>query len=1118
MSKQDSLNKAMQLHNAGEYSAAIALYLALLKDNPEDANILNPLGVAYIQQGKPELAEPYLLKATSQAKPSADYFYNHGLCLAQLGRLNEAVDAYQKAIELKPSYPAALSNLANLRRDMGQFHEALEGYAAALSIDSKYALAFFNRGVLYERLEQLTAAQQDYQAALKFNPLLHDARCNEANLQTRLGNTKAAEAGYRKIIENEPNYLPAYINLGQLYQKKRKYAQAQDLYKKALEFNPTALPPLQGLANTAIEKRDFNEAHSIAQEIIRHYPKIPTGYIIKAEAELGLGDYLAAIRALEMARIIVPNQSEVLDKLGFAWLSYGNQRNALYYFRLALKQQPNFLNAQWHLANALLREGLYTEGLSLYETRFAMEYLHKPTPARSLSGSAWKNKQSLNGKRLFITHDTSLDLVILALRFIPTIKAQGAILSGETEAGLLPCLQRLKLFDALMDEKKRATPGLDYYCPWFSLTLALQTTLENLPHKIPYINADPHLTVQWQKKLKELPSLRLGITWRSLQSNQLIHEDLPNLSDLLSCVPSEYQLICLETDLTQEEQDCLAAHGNVHCLLQPSASLEQQLALCQAIDGVVGANTLLMHLCGALGRPGWVLLSSNPAWYYGSQETSNPWYPTLNLFRQQPGEDWQFAKTALSEALVALQNITSTSYSKIQEDITNKKFYNASSMLEPLLRLHPQADNLLNLAGRIAEATGEFKTAVTYFKQAIQQKDNEPIYYFNLGASYDGLNYHKSALAAYHKSIEINPNFYYSYSNMAADSAKIRRYHDSLKYIDLLIRFLPYDANSKFTKSLLLLTLGRYQEGWYLYEQRENINTFFPRQQLSPKLFARPRWQGQQELTNKWLVVVYEQGFGDMIMFARYLVELKKRGAKILVIMFQQLTTLFKSMPCVDRVLGPADDLPDFDYWCPIGSLPHAFKTLPHTIPTPMPYLFADKNKTHHWQKLLSGCDKKKIGIIWRGREDNIERALRKIPLNALLASLPEQFNYISLQNDILPNEIKLLEGANVAHFEQYLHDFSDTAALIEQLDLVISIDTAVAHLAGAMHKETWVLLNYSPDWRWFPSGEHSPWYPAVRLFRQKRFNHWESVLKTVGLALEEWASKPGTAKLPSRH
>ena len=325
-----------------------------------------------------------------------------------------------------------------------------------------------------------------------------------------------------------------------------------------------------------------------------------------------------------------------------------------------------------------------------------------------------------------------------------------------------------------------------------------------------------------------------------------------------------------------------------------------------------------------------------------------------------------------------------------------------------------------------------------------------------------------------------------------------KRHEEALTSYDRSIELKPDYAEAHWNKSLALLRCGLYSEGWYLYEWRWQCDSF-----NSPRRdFIQPLWSGEHPIAGKTILLHAEQGLGDTIQFCRYAKLIASRGAKVIVEVQKPLINIFKTLGEAITVVAKGDVLPKFDCHCPLLSLPLAFKTDLNTIPADIPYLFPDDKKLQEWSIKVGIKKKIRIGIVWGGSTQHKNDKNRSTSALEISKLLTNSFEWFSLQKEYRDGDRHMLERSKVNDYSNVLLDFSDTAALIYQLDLVISVDTSVAHLAGAMGKPTWVMLPYVPDFRWLWDREDSPWYPSMRLFRQATAGDWSHVVDNVSSAL----------------
>jgi hypothetical protein len=271
---------------------------------------------------------------------------------------------------------------------------------------------------------------------------------------------------------------------------------------------------------------------------------------------------------------------------------------------------------------------------------------------------------------------------------------------------------------------------------------------------------------------------------------------------------------------------------------------------------------------------------------------------------------------------------------------------------------------------------------------------------------------------------------------------------------------------------------------------------------------TQPRWLGVESLKGKTILLQAEAGLGDTIQFCRYVRQVAARGARVLLEVQRPLLKVLANVEGVHKILPKGAKLPKFDYHCPLMSLPGAFNTIQKTIPADIPYLRSDAALATRWQKRLGKKEetrKRRIGLVWSGNPAHANDSNRSVALSDLSPLLLYNAEWVSLQKEVRPGDADWLAGhTEVRHFGEQLRDFADTAALIENVDLVIAVDTSVAHLAGAMGKPLWLLLPFNPDWRWLLKRDDNPWYPTARLFRQPAIGDWGSVIATVSRSLSK--------------
>lgn len=443
--------------------------------------------------------------------------------------------------------------------------------------------------------------------------------------------------------------------------------------------------------------------------------------------------------------------------------------------------------------------------------------------------------------------------------------------------------------------------------------------------------------------------------------------------------------------------------------------------------------------------------------------------------------------------------------------------------------------------GLVLNALKDFKNALTHHDKAISLNPQSPKAWVNKGLSHSDLEQHEDALAIYEKAIALNPNFAEAWTNkgnavfalgrykesighhqkaiqikpnyaqawynLGISYTALKNYQESIASYEQAIRLKPDYAMAYWNKSLVELAIGDLRNGWQNFEAR----AFIKNSPLQTSYNLIPRLKNTSDVRGKKILIWSEQGLGDAIQFCRYVPELAKLGAEVTFIAPAALTALLGSLDGAIQITDNCNDLSNFDFQAPLMSLPLLFNTELETIPCPASYLRADSIKQDMWKERLSSNKSLRVGLVWNGgfRANQPEmwavNERRNIPLE-MISRLQYLTNieFFSLQkgdpaeSELEQNKLLVWPSNNFHNFVSELKDFSDTAALISNLDLVISVDTSTAHLAAALGKPTWILNRYDSCWRWLEDRTDSPWYPSVRLYRQETPGNWGDVLDLV--------------------
>jgi Tfp pilus assembly protein PilF len=423
---------------------------------------------------------------------------------------------------------------------------------------------------------------------------------------------------------------------------------------------------------------------------------------------------------------------------------------------------------------------------------------------------------------------------------------------------------------------------------------------------------------------------------------------------------------------------------------------------------------------------------------------------------------------------------------------------------ERALQVRPDFAFGFNNRGNALQAMGRNDEAVASFERALALKPDLTEAHNNRGNALLNLNRPEEALADYETAIAHKP-FAFALVNRGSALHYLGRIEEALDSFDRAIALQPELPEAHWNKALLCLAIGDFEQGWPAYEWRWRGAT-----DLTPREFSQPQWRGE-ELNGKTILLHAEQGFGDTIQFIRYLPMVARKGCKVILELPDSLMPLIADTDGLISMHRRGDALPAFDVHCPLMSLPLAFGTTAAAIPASVPYLRAPAERGVAWRARLAHLGKPRIGLVWSGKPSHKNDHNRSIPLSRLgpLLAVPG-VSFVSLQREYREAELPALAQLPILRLDEAITDFADTAAVIGELDLVIAVDTAVAHLAGALGRPLWLLLSHIQDWRWMHERADSPWYPSARLFRQPGIDDWDRVIAAVAQELTAFAKAGG--------
>ena len=502
------------------------------------------------------------------------------------------------------------------------------------------------------------------------------------------------------------------------------------------------------------------------------------------------------------------------------------------------------------------------------------------------------------------------------------------------------------------------------------------------------------------------------------------------------------------------------------------------------------------------------------------------------------------ALASFNDAVAGSPDFTEASYNSAVVLERLGRFEDALARCERVLAAHPSHTKALANLGNILQGLGRNAEAVASYTKALEVEPISIDVLCNQANALRHLDRRDEALWACERALELDSECIPAWFNRSRVLHDLHRYEEALAGVEHVLVKTPADRFAQFhrgnvlmalrrheeakdafgqaiaidpdfvqahcTRAFLCLALADFRSGWEEYEWR------WRDAQMTGGLrkFAQIRWTGAEPLAGKTILLHSEQGLGDTLQFCRYVPLVKALGATVVLEAQPELKSLLATLSGVDLFIeATGAPLPPFDIHCPLLSLPLAFGTELSTIPSTVPYLKSDPAQIAKWRTKLGTSERPRIGVVWSGNPKHLNDRNRSIPLADLQPLMSDAFEWVSLQKVVREGDKEALASSPLRHFGEELVDFSDTAALLQMVDCVLSVDTSVAHLAGALGRPLWVLLPHTPDFRWLLDREDSPWYPLARLFRQSVAGDWADVFERLKAALPSLVSIKGAAR-----
>ena len=1157
----DLLQRAVNAHRDCDFDKAESLYREVLHREPRDAIALNDLAVLLVQRGRREPAEELIRQAITVKPDYADAHANLGSILNLKGEVDAAIAAFEQAVVAKPDYAEAHCKLARAFERKGNAEKAAAAFERAIASRRDYPEAWFGHGNALKTTGKVEQAIAAYRQAIALKPDFAEAHASLGVALAKVGEIDEAIPAYRRALDLKPESADAHANLGIALIEKGEAETAIAEYRQALALAPKWAHAHFGLSLALLQMGEFAEGWreyewrwkgAVDKIKPRELPKPQwqgedlAGKTLLLYAEQGLGDTLQFVRfipalAARGGRVVLETPGKLLPLLRMAGVAETMVAAGAglpeFDFHLPLLTLPSVIAlteetipaevpylaadparvAQWHerLPKGGFRIGIVWQGFPNAEI----------DKGRSIPLRCFAPLAAIPGVRLISLQKNygldQLDALPESMRvetlgpdfdagpgaFLDTAAVMAeldlVITSDTSIAHVAGALGRPVWIVLKSNPDWRWLTGRED-SPWYpTARLFRQRTRGDWDEVMERVAAElAQVTAGNIEKLSALGKMppaddRADRARAAFDRGFALHRD-----GLLDAAAAAYcKAVTLDTNHAE-------AYSNIGVIRHGHGRIDEAITLYRRAvaikpDHVAALGNLATALT-AKGDVDGAIAALRQALAAKPEDADG--HLRLGDLLQRKG-DTDGAVAAYRQGAVinpdnpkAQFNLAFGLQKKGELDAAIGGYRQAIALDSRLARAHANLGVALSETDRIEEG-------ITECRQALALRPDNPQYHSNLGSALSKADDLDAALDHFQRAVEIDPDYAEAHANLALALLEKGMVDKAIGCDRRAILLKPDYAEAHFNLSLALLLSGEFGAGWQEYEWRWKGGV----KELKAQKFAQPQWQGE-DLAGKTLLLHAEQGLGDTLQFARFASALAERGARIILAAPRELAALLRSTPGVEGVVGAGEKLPRYDFHLPLMSVPAVLGTTEKSIPANVPYLAADPERIAFWRARLP-ADGFKVGIVWQGRPDvKIDKG-RSVPLRSFapIADMPG-VRLISLQkNHGLDQVHGLPEGTKVetlgAEFDAGPDAFLDTAAVMMSLDLIITSDTSVAHLAGALGRPVWIALKQTPDWRWQLGREDSPWYPTARLFRQRQRGNWTEVFASIANELNRLVS-----------
>lgn len=936
-----------------------------------------------------------------------------------------------------------------------------------------------------------------------------DQKADEISRSLAAGNQKQLASACLAALQADPEDVRALRVLGELMRKQGRFSQAINLLDKAAMLAPddtAALAALAALGESLLDEGSLDASLAVLRRAATLAPDNAIVFRHIGRVLHRMARYEEAFAVVEQGLKKSPNDADLILLSGQILIGLQRLTDAKQRLKKAEEIMPE---DPWpHLGIALIHflQGELLEGFAAYRWR---KKLPECQP-RKYPQPYWWGGDAI-GKTILVYAEQGLGDALHFARYLPLLVGKGARVLLICDPILHPLLRGM---EGVTLVQPNVHPEFDCHVSLLGLPDLFGTRLDSIPAALPYLHAP---------KNHHLPPpspgcrLRIGIVWAGNPKH--------NNSRNRDCVVEQFLPLAGHRGVEMfglqvgEPGAALTACGG-DVLITPLGSHLRDMGVTASVmaelDLIITVDTAAAHLAGALGRPTWLLLPYAPDWRWMLGRDDTPWYSGMRLFRQPQPNDWDSVFAAVVQELDALlqnkmgQGAVAPEAAEQARQIRDRATarYNsgnvqgAKTLLRSALQLNPLDPSLWNNMGIFLRESKHAQASEACYRRALDcGGEADSGLRSNLGNALNDLERSEEAIASHELALAMNKDSVLFLQNLGVALRGAGRHAEAVTVYDRLLEKSPNHHDARWDRSQSLLTLGRFAAGWRDYESRWKLK------EAGPYPRKGPRWTGEA-FKRKTLLLIAEQGFGDTLLAARFLPQVKALGGRVLLECQPEVMRLIGKNNWVDGIFAKGTRPPEaYNFQLPMMSLPGLFVQDVAAIPQ-QPYLAADPAGHAMFENLLNKkTGQINVGIVWSGSVTFKGNAYRAVGLEHFLrfAAVPG-VRLFSLQKGPPQEELKKLGlQSMVTDLSPLLLDFECTAAALEMLDLVIMTDSATSHLAGALGRPVWVLLGSRPYWLW-GSEEHTPWYPGMKLLRQRKVGDWEELFGRAEAELRERA------------